>query len=203
MHFLSKFVSRPLIQPASHSPSSDLYYLAFPKDPLTTKILVYAVYAIELTQTILLSKMAFRELAAGFGKFEALNEAGNFWFSVPILSSSGVFHSIHFWPPFIRLLTSKSVGFIVQLFYAYKIKLLARSNLIAMVVILVNVSFYYCIHFSYLLIPMSQFALVQLGGGIAQGTIGHQLPLFSEFLNRRTSIANGVRAVAQVSLPQI
>ena len=91
VHFLSKFVSRPLIQPASHSPSSDLYYLAFPKDPLTTKILVYAVYAIELTQTILFSKMAFQELAAGFGRFEALNEAGNFWFSVPILSSTGVF----------------------------------------------------------------------------------------------------------------
>ena len=46
---------------------------------------------------------------------------------------------------------------------------------------------------------MSQFALVQLGGGIAQGAIGHQLPLFSEFLNKRTSIANGVGAVAQIS----
>ena len=74
---------------------SDMYYLAFSKDPLTRKILVYAVYAAELTQTILFSQMAFKEFAAGFGNFEALTQVGNFWFSVPILSSAG---SIFSWP---------------------------------------------------------------------------------------------------------
>ena len=33
--------------------------------------------------------MAFKEFAAGFGSFEALDEAGDFWFAVPILSSTG------------------------------------------------------------------------------------------------------------------
>ena len=49
------------------------------------------MYATELTQTILYSEMAFKELAAGFGSDEALNGIGNFWFSIPILSSIGTF----------------------------------------------------------------------------------------------------------------
>ena len=52
-------------------------------------ILVYAVYATELVQTILFSRMAFKEFAAGFGNFEALDEVGSFWFAIPILTSIG------------------------------------------------------------------------------------------------------------------
>ena len=91
--FLFKFVSRQLVlthwRPELLS-CSDIYYLAFLKDPPTRKILVYTVYVAELVQTILLSQMAFKEFAAGFGSLEALGEVGNFWFAVPILSSTGM-----------------------------------------------------------------------------------------------------------------
>ena len=69
---------------------SDIYYLVFSKDPPTRKILVYAVYLVELVQTILLLQMALKEFAAGFGSFEALYKIGNSWFTVPILSSTGM-----------------------------------------------------------------------------------------------------------------
>ena len=69
----------------------DIYYLAFSKDPLTRKIFVYAVYATELVQTILFSKVAFDEFASGFGNFVALESIGNLWFACPILTVVGMF----------------------------------------------------------------------------------------------------------------
>ena len=72
---------------------SDNYHLGFEKDPPTKKILVYAVYAAELAQTILYTQMAFKEFVADFGNFAAWGEIGNFWFSTPILSSTGTFTS--------------------------------------------------------------------------------------------------------------
>ena len=118
----------------------DNYYLAFSKDPPRVKILVYAVYAAELVQTILFSQMAFKEFAAGFGSFEALDEVGNFWFAVPILSSTGMFWVLLV--ALFRFLTSKLVAFVVQIFYARNIKLLLRSNFIAAVVVLVKIAFF-------------------------------------------------------------
>jgi len=92
-----------------------IYYLAFPKDPVKRKILVYGIYAVELVQTILFTNEAFKQFAAGFGSFAALNHIGSAWFAVPILSST--------------------VEFMVQLFYASRIKILADSNLIPIVVV--------------------------------------------------------------------
>ena len=90
--------------------------------------------------------MAFQGLAAGFGQFEALNDIGSYWFSVPILSSTGVFSPI-FLAAVVCLLTSKLVELAVQMVYAYKIKLLAKSNVIPAVIFLVNILFFniYCI----------------------------------------------------------
>ena len=122
---------------------TDIYYLAFPGDPLQRKILVYGVYTIELVQAILLARMASIEFAAGFGNFEALNTIGLLSLAVPILSSIGMCFFLNFsWPcvRVIRLLTSNSVTAIVQLFYAYRIKLLADNYFISSVVVLVNFS---------------------------------------------------------------
>ena len=105
MRLLFKFVRRRqiLLDPQTSSYNTgllDVYYLAFPKESFRMKILVYAVFAAEATQTILYSKMAFEEFVAGFGNLEALNAIGNFWFTIPILSSSGMFS----WPLlFVRL----------------------------------------------------------------------------------------------------
>ena len=86
---------------------SDIYYLSFSKDRPTTKVLVYALYVAELVQTILFSQMAFQEFAAGFGSSKALNEIGNFWFSMPILSSTGTSS----WSPFsVSLQVNSGIG---------------------------------------------------------------------------------------------
>ena len=69
---------------------SDTYYLAFPKDRPTTKILVYAVYAAELTQAILFAMIAYKQFGAGFGNVEAPNEIGSSWFVGSIINFSGV-----------------------------------------------------------------------------------------------------------------
>ena len=113
---------------------SDIYYLAFSKDSPRIKILVYAVYVVELVQTILYSQMAFKEFAAGFGSFKALVETGNFWFTVPILTSAGMSFGRSF-----LFFTSELVAFTVQMFYARKIKLSAKSNFIPAVVVLVRI----------------------------------------------------------------
>ena len=138
--FPFKFVSQRILQvhrPASKIFSSiDIYYLAFPDDPIQRKILVYAVYAAELTQTILLSKMAYTEFAAGFGNFQAINNIGLLWFAVPTLSSIGMILS-SFWP----LPTTKLVAAVVQIFYASRIKLLADSYTIPIVIVFVSCVF--------------------------------------------------------------
>ena len=70
---------------------SDIYHLAFPDDPLTSRVLVYVVYATELAQSILLARKFYQEFAAGFGNFEAIDAGGILWFAVPILSSIGMY----------------------------------------------------------------------------------------------------------------
>ena len=58
------------------------------------------MYAAELAQTILFSEMAFKEFVTDFGSLHALDEIGNLWFAVPILSSTGMFSWLL---PFARL----------------------------------------------------------------------------------------------------
>ena len=124
-------------QPLSNYTSSDIYYLAFPSEPLQRKLLVCAVYIAELIQAILLARIAYTEFAAGFGKIEAVNTIGLLSLAVPVLSSIGMCYL--FWSCVIlRLLTIKLVTAVVQIFYAYRIKLLADSYLIPSVVVLVN-----------------------------------------------------------------
>ena len=117
--------------------SSDIYYLAFPNDPLRRKLLVYAVYVAEMVQAIMLARMAYIQFAAGFGNFDALDAIpATLWFGVPILSSIGMYH-----PPFWPFATSILVAAVVQIFYAYRIKLLSESYLIPSVIVLVSFVF--------------------------------------------------------------
>jgi hypothetical protein len=79
-----------LVRSAFNNISLDIYYLAFPKDLRQSKILVYAVYAAEMVQAIILARMAYIQFAAGFGNFETLDKIpGILWFGVPILSAIG------------------------------------------------------------------------------------------------------------------
>ena len=142
-HFLCKSVSRWLLhhRPLFDYISSDIYYLAFPNDPLQRKLLVYAVYTAELVQAILLARMAYTEFAVGFGNIEAINTISLLSVAVPILSSIGMRY-----PFFLAVCNSLQVAYkllvtaVVQIFYAHRIKILADSYLIPSVVVLVNLS---------------------------------------------------------------
>ncbi|KAF8873064.1 hypothetical protein CPB84DRAFT_1798711 [Gymnopilus junonius] len=131
-----------------------LYFLAFPNDPRWTQMLVYGLYAAELIQTVLLTQTAFFSFAAGFGNLNAINEEGNLWFSVPILSSA--------------------IASVVQVFYAYRIQILAQSYIVPSIIVLVS------------------FVFRSTAGGIATGIIAHQSRVFTDFLGTRVYIATGL-----------
>ena len=124
---------------------SDVYHLAFPNDPLQSKILVYAVYAAELVQSILLAKKFYQEFAAGFGSFEAIDTSGLLWITVPIISSIGMNHPF-FLAAVVRLPTSKSVAAVVQIFYAYRVRMLADAYVIPVIIVLVSFSSSYTLN---------------------------------------------------------
>lgn len=69
---------------------TDIYYMAFPHDPLVCKCLVYGVFLVELAQTILLMHDAFLAFGSGFGNMEALTAIHLSWLGVPILGGIGV-----------------------------------------------------------------------------------------------------------------
>ncbi|KAF8881427.1 hypothetical protein CPB84DRAFT_1791863 [Gymnopilus junonius] len=119
-----------------------IYFLAFPNDPRWTQMLVYGLYIAEVIQTILLTQSAFSSFAEGFGNLNAVNEEKNLWFSVPIMSSA--------------------IAAVVQVFYAYRIRILAQSYIVPSIIILLS--------------------FIQLAGGIATGIIAHQSRLFSHAL---------------------
>lgn len=66
---------------------TDVYYLAFPNDRLVPKLLVSFVYLIEVLQTVLATKDAFRNFGTGWGNMIDLDAVGLLWFSVPFLGS--------------------------------------------------------------------------------------------------------------------
>jgi hypothetical protein len=71
---------------------SDNYYLAFPKDRLYVKALVYSLFVVETLQTILNSHDLFKMYGEGFGNPAALEDLHFSWFSIPILSGIGMGH---------------------------------------------------------------------------------------------------------------
>ncbi|KAK0183644.1 hypothetical protein F5146DRAFT_1148916 [Armillaria mellea] len=99
--------------------STDLYYLAFPKDRKFTKFLIYGIYIVEIVQTILITQDAFSVFGYGFGDLEALTNVHFSWL-VPIMSG-----------------ISASVG---QGFYAYRIFILSRSRIVPAFIICVSLA---------------------------------------------------------------
>ncbi|PPR06019.1 hypothetical protein CVT26_007498 [Gymnopilus dilepis] len=129
-----------------------LYHLAFPNDPLRNKALVYSVLILEILQTIIITRSAFHVFGEGYGNFSFFNDVELAWLDVPVLT--GI------------------IAFIAEGFYAYRIKVLSRSNWVAGLVLFL--------------------ALVQLGGAIAAAVILKDAVLFSRLLSRSYSISAGV-----------
>ncbi|KAK0486405.1 hypothetical protein IW261DRAFT_1559807 [Armillaria novae-zelandiae] len=97
-----------------------LYYLAFPKDRRFVKCLVYGIYILELFQTILISHDAFAFFGYGFSDLEAPNEMYFSWLVVPVIGA-----------------VAASVG---QLFYAYRIFVLSRSQILPTFIICLSLT---------------------------------------------------------------
>ncbi|KAJ6493038.1 hypothetical protein C8R45DRAFT_927833 [Mycena sanguinolenta] len=64
-----------------------IYYLAFPKDRLSSKAVVAFVVVAEIVQTLGCSQDSIRIFGAGRGNPQVLEDIGWEWFNVPILSS--------------------------------------------------------------------------------------------------------------------
>ncbi|KAF8133565.1 hypothetical protein K438DRAFT_1739065 [Mycena galopus ATCC 62051] len=95
-----------------------LYYLAFPKDRLSTKCLVYGVYTLELVETIIITRDAFATFGYGFSDISALNKINFNWLTIPVMSGL--------------------VAFIGQFFYAYRVYVLSKSHFIPVLIVVVS-----------------------------------------------------------------
>jgi hypothetical protein len=71
---------------------SDWYYLAFPKDARSIKILVTVVYLIETAQTMLITSDCFNTYARNFGNPAALEFVENEWLAAPTMTAIGQYH---------------------------------------------------------------------------------------------------------------
>lgn len=68
---------------------SDLYYLAFPNDPLRNKIMVYTVLVLEVLQAVIITRSAFHVFAVGYGNYSFFNNVELAWLDVPVITGIG------------------------------------------------------------------------------------------------------------------
>ncbi|KAK0221069.1 hypothetical protein EDD85DRAFT_960592 [Armillaria nabsnona] len=95
-----------------------LYYLAFPNDRRFTKYLVYGIYVIEFVQTMLVAHDMFATFGYGFGDMDALNRMNFYWLISPIMSAV--------------------VSCAGQVFYAYRIFIVSKSQIIPIFTICIS-----------------------------------------------------------------
>ncbi|KAF7349363.1 hypothetical protein MSAN_01726100 [Mycena sanguinolenta] len=84
-----------------------VYYLAFPNDRRSSKIVIAFVVVVEVLQMLANSHDSLHMLGAGWGNPQVLEDIGWAWFSVPILGS-----------------LIASVG---QIFFAWRISIISKS----------------------------------------------------------------------------
>ncbi|KAK7051464.1 hypothetical protein VNI00_004438 [Paramarasmius palmivorus] len=87
--------------------TANIYYMSFPNDRNLVKALVYTVFFLDTTQTIIFFRDAFVIFASGFGDMNNLRAAHLSGFSVPILTGL--------------------VSILVQGFYSYQIRVISRA----------------------------------------------------------------------------
>jgi hypothetical protein len=73
-----------------------IYISAFPRDPRRNRLFVYAVFALEIIQLILLTKTHFEIFASEFGNPKAYDRTSALWFSVPFMSGIGLYYFFEF-----------------------------------------------------------------------------------------------------------
>ncbi|PPQ98168.1 hypothetical protein CVT26_003214 [Gymnopilus dilepis] len=105
--------------PTASSGLKDIYFLAFPSDPMRNKFFVYSVYFLEVLQTGIITASAFHVFGSGFGDYALFDRVELAWFSVPIISGL--------------------VALLADTFYAYRISILAETYWVSGVVSLLAV----------------------------------------------------------------
>ena len=66
----------------------DNYYLSFPKDPITRKVIVYSVWILEALQLALVTRDTYELFINGFGNLLGINDLRLLPLSVPILGGT-------------------------------------------------------------------------------------------------------------------
>ncbi|KAK0432491.1 hypothetical protein EV421DRAFT_1498450 [Armillaria borealis] len=129
-----------------------LYYLAFPKDRKFTKYLVYGIYIVEFVQTIFVTHDVFADYGYHFGDVQVLTEIHFDWLTVPVISGA--------------------IAGVGQFFYAYRIFILSKSQIVPILVICLS--------------------LTSFVGAIFTGVYTFQDGDVTKLNNRKTSIAGGI-----------
>ncbi|TFK41687.1 hypothetical protein BDQ12DRAFT_392800 [Crucibulum laeve] len=97
-----------------------VYYLAFPKDRKAAKLLIYGVFLCEVLQTIIITRDTYVAFASGFGNVKSLDSMHTHWFTIPI--SGGI------------------VGCIGQLYFAYRMSVVAESKFLPIAVVVLSIA---------------------------------------------------------------
>ncbi|KAF4611507.1 hypothetical protein D9613_003876 [Agrocybe pediades] len=166
---IAKLIGPPLIGAVLHlvlfgvlSTQVYLYFLVFPSDAMPIRLLVFGIYILEVTQSLFLIHDMFHIFASGFGNLLIFDQVGTRWFSVPVLTSI--------------------VAFVAQTFYAYRLRIIAQSKILASVILLL--------------------AFVQLCGGLVIAVQFKNAVLVTQFLGKKvygtTGIWNGASAACDV-----
>ncbi|KAJ7746164.1 hypothetical protein DFH07DRAFT_1063048 [Mycena maculata] len=71
------------------------YYGSFPMDRALTKTIVYVLFALELTQTGIMSYFAYTIFGSGYGNISVFNKSALEWFPVCILAGSVQLYYAH------------------------------------------------------------------------------------------------------------
>ncbi|KAF9459279.1 hypothetical protein BDZ94DRAFT_1046905 [Collybia nuda] len=90
------------------------YYMAFPKDRVISKCLVFGLFLLENVQLILATHNTFTVFVIGYGNVDALFAVNLQWISIPITAA----------------ITSGTV----QISFAYRIYLLSRSKIAGIII---------------------------------------------------------------------
>lgn len=63
------------------------YITAFPQDIRRNRLFVYAIFALEIIQVVILTKSYFAIFASNFGDPQAYDRTGGLWFGAPFMST--------------------------------------------------------------------------------------------------------------------
>ena len=129
---------------SNESPRIDLYYLAFPEDRVLAKVLVYGVYILESAQVFLMLPKGIRfygfqiynnHVLFSLHKLPHMSPSYLQYTATSLIGGIGMFECQL---SATRDLLWFKVAFVVQSFYAYRLRIIGRSPIIAIVIVSVS-----------------------------------------------------------------